>query len=121
MLSNQQFDDFFPPAPDGASNIKWQIYEDPVSLITSISGYTEGGSGNTSITVFQYVATDAGAFVFNHGLGTVPSAVTFTMTNTNTLGQFWLDTTDVPLGYDAENVYGISSDVDISGQIIIFG
>jgi hypothetical protein len=82
---------------------------------------TTGTSGTANITVSPFVSSAAGPFVFGHSVGHTPIAVTFTMTNANSLGQFWLDTSNVALGYDSANVYGIASDIDVSGQIVIFG
>ena len=73
------------------------------------------------ILVYQVTASSAGPFTIAHTLGAVPKAVSFTMSNAGVLGQFWLDTSLVNLGYDADNVYGISSDDGVTGQIIVFG
>jgi hypothetical protein len=73
------------------------------------------------ILVYQVTASSAGPFTIAHTLGAVPKAVSFTMSNAGVLGQFWLDTSLVTLGYDENNVYGISSDDGVTGQIIIFG
>jgi hypothetical protein len=81
----------------------------------------QGSAGSAAVTVDPFVSTNAGPFVFSHGIGHIPLAVTFTMTNANSLGQFWLNTSNVALGYDSANVYGIASDIAVSGQIIIFG
>jgi hypothetical protein len=81
----------------------------------------QGVAGIAAILVDPFVSTDAGPFVFGHALGHTPLAVTFTMTNANSLGQFWLDTSNVSAGFDSANVYGIASDIDVSGQIVIFG
>jgi len=82
---------------------------------------TAGSSGTANIRVSSFVSSAAGPFVFGHSVGHTPVAVTFTMTNANSLGQFWLDTSNVAAGFDSANVYGISSDINVSGKIIIFG
>lgn len=94
------------------------------SLGTDSSGAIIAGSGGGggTIIVEDFTSTIGGPFIVAHTLGNVPKAVTFTMTNSSgSLGQFWLDTSNVALGYDSANVYGIASDANIAGQIIVFG
>jgi hypothetical protein len=75
-----------------------------------------------AILITNFTSTVPGPFVKSHSLGALPRAVTFTMTsNAAQLGQFWLNTANVALGFDSANVYGIASDANVGGQIIIFG
>jgi hypothetical protein len=78
-------------------------------------------SSNPAILITNFTSSLPGAFTSPHSLGSLPRAVTFTMTNSAQLGQFWLNTANVALGFDSANVYGIASDANVAGQIIIFG
>ena len=90
------------------------------ATLAQLAAFLNVNPSTSSILVIPYTSSSIGSFVVPHGLGVVPSAVTFSMTNTDLLGQFWLDTSSVALGYDSTNVYGISSDNGISGQILIY-
>lgn len=73
-----------------------------------------GGGGGVTVTIVPFTASAAGNFTVAHGLGVVPKGCAVAM---KSAGAVWFQS---PTRFDATNVYLVSSDAALAGELEVY-